>query len=277
MGHFLHTAPNILRLQSPFQSMSVTFGGEVSPWVHWFVRESRRKKESQKKDVLLVKKGVLLMGPDNGVHLIFHLLVSPKQKKKREKYKINTPCLSFAMETFITTPYITWTFIGYVFSKHHHQFWHVPKTSACGGLTSASLTSWKARVTELPSTPTKLQMAPPAKEMWETLRGLAGLSRQHKRHLLYYLGLINYAGWDFWERTNFDDAIVCWEGLGELSAFVGTRECYADQELSSIKGRRGAAWAKAPRSALAVKIVKFIEELYCFAVCRGFLEDCGLE
>lgn len=84
MGHFLHTAPNILRLQSPFQSMSVTFGGEVSPWVHWFVRESRRKKESQKKDVLLVKKGVLLMGPDNGVHLIFHLLVSPKQKKKRE-------------------------------------------------------------------------------------------------------------------------------------------------------------------------------------------------
>lgn len=52
MGHFLHTAPNILHLQSPFQSMSVTFGGEVTPRIHGLVRESRRKKESQKRGLI---------------------------------------------------------------------------------------------------------------------------------------------------------------------------------------------------------------------------------
>lgn len=53
-----------------------------------------------------------------------------------------------------------------------HQFWQFPKTCAWGGFTSASLTCWKAKVTKLPSTPPKEQLAPPAKAMWETLRGL---------------------------------------------------------------------------------------------------------
>lgn len=46
------------------------------------------------------------------------------------------------------------------------------------------------------------------------------------------------------KRTDFDPASVGRKGLAEKTAFVGTIECYADLEYSSIKGRRGGCRSK---------------------------------
>ncbi len=127
-------------------------------------------------------------------------LVSPKllnkqkktKKQKRVKYKFNPPFVYLLPWRFRITshpsapsplsPKYTLNLCRVrCFPTLIHQFWHVPKTCAWGGLTSASLACWKAKVTELPSTPPKEQMAPPAKAMRETLRGLASFAsaRQH--------------------------------------------------------------------------------------------------
>ena len=141
-------------------------------------------------------------------------------------------------------------------------------------------------MTELPLTPPKLHTAPPAKEMWETLRGLALkkkkkkkknlVTRQHKSLLDVTFERTLYI------HTDFDDAIIGWKDLRERYALV-------DMKISTLCAAStllGAFAYAAPSSALDTRqfqvavIFHGADERWflrggqtcifcCFAVCLG--------